>query len=206
MDWDPDLYDHAIRAEIPTYDQFQEAVAEATAGLETQSVLELGIGTGETARRVRVLHPGAYWIGIDASEPMLQRAREAMPDADLRLCRLEERLPPGPFDLVVSALAIHHLDAAGKRDLFRRIARVARVGGVFVLGDLVVPERPDDAQIEIDWITDLPDRVGDQLEWLDAAGFDAELLWEHRDLAVLRATRRSSGHEKGRSVTPPLLV
>jgi len=59
-----------------------------------------------------------------------------------------------------------------------------------VLGDVVVPERPEDAQIEIDWVVDLPDRAEDQLVWLDSAGFDAMLVWSQRDLAVIRAVRR----------------
>jgi tRNA (cmo5U34)-methyltransferase len=190
IDWDPEGYLDAIRAEIAGYDEFQEAVARATRAVEARAVLELGVGTGETARRVRALHPQATWTGIDASEPMLRRAREAMPDAALRKGRLEEPLPAGPFDLVVSALAVHHLDSDGKRSLFRRVSAALRPGGLFVLGDVVVPERPEDTQIEIDWVVDLPDRADDQLEWLEDAGFDAELVWSHRDLAVVRATRR----------------
>jgi tRNA (cmo5U34)-methyltransferase len=190
IEWDPDLYPGAIRAEIPTYDVFQDEVAAATSLVGARVVLELGVGTGETARRVRAVHPDASWTGIDASKPMLDRARKAMPDADLRLGRLEDPLPDGEFDLVVSALAIHHLDADEKRKLFRRIATVVRPGGCFVLGDVVVPERAEDAQIEIDWVTDLPDRAVDQLEWLRDTGFDAELVWSHRDLAVIRAIRR----------------
>ena len=189
IEWDPDRYLDASRAEIAGYDEFQEAVARATAAVEARTVLELGVGTGETARRIRSFHPSARWTGVDASEAMLGRAREAMPDADLRRGRLEEPLPEGHVDLVVSALAIHHLDGAGKRDLFRRVAAALPSGGVFVLGDVVVPQRPEDAQIEIDWVVDLPDRVDDQLRWLDGAGFDAELVWSHRDLAVMRGTR-----------------
>jgi tRNA (cmo5U34)-methyltransferase len=104
--------------------------------------------------------------------------------------RLEDPLPGGPFDLVLSALAVHHLPAAGKQDLFRRIAAVLRPSGRFVLGDVVVPANPDDAQIEIDWVVDLPDRATDQLAWLDSTGFDSELVWSHRDLAVIRAVLR----------------
>jgi tRNA (cmo5U34)-methyltransferase len=187
MDWNPDLYLEAIRREIPRFDDFQDAVAEATRRVDARAVLELGVGTGETARRVRALHPRASWTGIDASEPMLARARETLPDADLRPRRLEDPLPDGPFDLVVSALAVHHLPAEGKRDLFRRVAGVVAPSGVFVLGDVVVPERAEDAQIEIDWVVDLPDSSEDQLAWLREAGFDADIVWSHRDLAVIRA-------------------
>jgi tRNA (cmo5U34)-methyltransferase len=147
-------------------------------------VLELGTGTGETALRVLANHPDAHWTGIDASEAMLARARERLPHADLRLARLEDPLPSGPFDLAVSVLAVHHLAGPAKRDLF---ARVAQVAIAFVLGDVVVPERPEDAAIEIDWEYDLPSSVAEQLEWLREAGFDAEATSIRPDLAVFVA-------------------
>jgi len=117
---------------------------------------------------------------------MLARARERMPEADLRLSRLEDPLPGGPFDLVVSALAVHHLDAEAKRDLFRRVAGVTNV---FVLGDVVVPERPEDAVIDVDGVYDIPSSVADQLAWLREAGFDAEATLVRADLAVFRCQK-----------------
>src|SRR5438445_1352266 len=166
FDWDPDTYLPEMFAEVPGYEELEEAVAAATAGSRPQTVLELGTGTGETALRVLARHPGARWTGIDSSEPMLDRARERLPPADLRLGRLQDPLPPGPFDLVVSVLAVHHLDAAGKRDLFKRVAQVT---DAFVLGDVVVPARPEDAVIEVDGVHDLPSSVPEQLAWLDEA-------------------------------------
>jgi SAM-dependent methyltransferase len=62
----------------------------------------------------------------------------------LRVNRLEDPLPEGTFDLVVAALAVHHLDGAGKADLFARVAARLRPGGRFVLGDVVVREDPAD--------------------------------------------------------------
>ncbi len=187
-EWNPDTYLAQMNAEIPGYEELEEAVAAATAGLSLQTVLELGTGTGETALRVLARHPGARWTGIDASEPMLDRARERLPNADLRLGRLEEPLPAEPFDLVVSALAVHHLDAEGKRDLFNRVAQVTHA---FVLGDVVVPERPEDAAIEIDGVYDVPSSVPEQLSWLHAAGFDdAAASYVRPDLAVFVARRR----------------
>jgi tRNA (cmo5U34)-methyltransferase len=186
VEWDPDRYLEMMLAEVPSYVDLEDQVAAATAGLEVSHVLELGVGTGETARRVLALHPEASWTAIDANEAMLSRARENLPGADLRLSRLEDPLPEGPFDLVVSSLVVHHLDGPGKQDLFRRVFDVTRV---FVLGDVFVPEDPADAQIEIDWVVDLPDRLDDQLEWLRAAGFEAEPRWSYKDLAVVRASR-----------------
>jgi tRNA (cmo5U34)-methyltransferase len=177
--------------EVPGYEQLEDAVASATLGADVRTVLELGTGTGETALRVLKAHPHAHWTGIDASEPMLGRARERLPNADLRLGRLEDPLPAGPFDLVVSVLAVHHLDGPAKRDLFKRLADVVAPGGRIVLGDVVVPERPEDAVIEIDWVMDVPSSVPEQLAWLDEAGFDADATLVRPDLAVLVATRRT---------------
>ncbi|HZE29062.1 MAG TPA: class I SAM-dependent methyltransferase, partial [Gaiellaceae bacterium] len=128
----------------------------------------------------------AEWVGIDSSEPMLARARERLPGADLRLQRLEDELPQGPFDLVLSALAVHHLEGTGKRALFSRVARVMEPGGHFVLGDVVVPPAGEEGPIYIDWEMDKPDSVEDQLAWLRDAGFEAEAAGVRVDLAVFR--------------------
>jgi tRNA (cmo5U34)-methyltransferase len=198
VDWNPETYLEAMLEEIPSFPEFQERVAEATRGVRAETMLELGIGTGETTRRVLAQHPAARLTAIDSSAAMLERARSAYPDADLRLSALEEPLPEGPFDLVISALAVHHLDGSRKRELFRRVADVVAPGGRFVLGDVVVPEREQDAQIPIDWEMDLPDRVDDQVQWLQEAGLDAEVVWTFKDLAVISAARADrTGGERG---------
>ena len=67
---------------------------------------------------------------------------------------------------------------------------MASVAESFVLGDLVVPERPEDAVIFVDWVMDLPSSVGEHLAWLDEAGFDADAAYVRPDLAVFTAKRR----------------
>jgi tRNA (cmo5U34)-methyltransferase len=187
--WDPDRYVDEMLAEIADYPELQAQTAAAAQEVAITRMLELGIGTGETAQRMLALHPNAQLTGIDASSEMLEHARPDFPGADLRLGRLEDPLPEGPFDLVYSTLVVHHLDRAGKRDLFRRIAEVLRPDGLFVLADLVVPDDPADVVTPIDWEMDLPDRLDDQLDWLLQAGFEAEPQWTYKDLAVVRAKR-----------------
>jgi len=186
--WDPAHYLDLMRAEVPAYERLQDEVASAASGLEARDVLDLGTGTGETARRVRSLYPEARLTGLDDSPEMLAAARIHLGNDPLLLvARLEDPLPPGPYDLVVSALAVHHLDPAGKQDLFRRVARVLRPGGRFVLADVVVPEQPSDVVTPLSPDYDLPDTVADQLAWLEAAGLDPRVAWSLRDLAVLAA-------------------
>jgi tRNA (cmo5U34)-methyltransferase len=191
--WNPDEYPALMRAEVPDYERLQEELVAATQGADAQSILDLGTGTGETARRVLHAHPGARLSGIDSSQPMLDEARSSLDRtrATVRLSRLEDPLPPGPFDLCISALAVHHLDGPGKADLFKRVGAVLTTGGRFVLADVVVPDDPADALTPLSPGYDLPSTVAEQLTWLGAAGFEAEVTWRHRDLAVLSGERRS---------------
>jgi tRNA (cmo5U34)-methyltransferase len=46
-------------------------------------------------------------------------------------------LPEGPYDAVVSALAIHHLSDRDKRDLFARVHGALAAGGAFVNAEQV---------------------------------------------------------------------
>ena len=185
--FEPGTYLENMRADIPVFDELQEETAAATEGVGVRDVLELGIGTGMTARAVLERYPSARLVGIDESEAMLEAAELK---GDLRVSRLEDALPEGPFDLVVSCLAVHHLDSDSKRDLFRRVAEVLRPGGRFVLADVVVPENPDDEVTPTTPGFDRPDPLGDQLDWLRHAGFEAATTWSWKDLAVVRADLR----------------
>jgi tRNA (cmo5U34)-methyltransferase len=191
--WNPDEYRALMRAELPDYDRLQEELVAATQCADARLILDLGTGTGETARRVLAAHPRARLVGIDSSEPMLDVARRSLDAAraTLRLGRLEDPLPPGPFDLCISALAVHHLDGPGKANLFKRLGPVLSPVGTFVLADVVVPDDPADAVTPLSPDYDLPSTVAEHLIWLDAAGFEAGVTWDHRDLAVMRGRRGS---------------
>jgi tRNA (cmo5U34)-methyltransferase len=185
--WNPVTYPRTIREDIPDYDVLQEEVVAATRDLDVRTVLELGTGSGETARRLLEAHPEARLYGRDSSEEMLSGARAVLPQerATLELGRLQDPLPEGRFDLVVSALTVHHLEGEAKADLFQRIERVLEPGGRFVLADLIVPENPEDVVTWNEPGYDFPSGVDDQLEWMRAAGLRERLWWGRRDLAVL---------------------
>jgi tRNA (cmo5U34)-methyltransferase len=185
--FDPDSYDALMASGVPAYGRLQRAIADACgSSTRPMRLLELGTGTGETAVHALASHPEAVLVGVDASEDMLSRARVRLPEADLRVARLQDPLPEGPFDLVFSALAVHHLDAAEKADLFARVLAVLGGGGRFVLGDLIVPADPADVVTPIDGVFDIPSSLDEQLGWLRAAGFaEVAAPWVERDLAVM---------------------
>jgi tRNA (cmo5U34)-methyltransferase len=172
--WTPDTYLEEIRADVPRYDELQKRTIDAIR-FPPGRVLELGVGTGETTRRLLERYPDADVIGLDSTPEMVFRARET--GIEVRLARMEDPLPDGPWDLVLSVLSVHHLEADGKRDLFRRVREQSRA---LVLGDVV------DADVQIASVeagVDFPDPPNDVAEWCGG-----EVVWRADDLAVIRAT------------------
>lgn len=192
-DWgfDPATYAETVRAEIPAYDKFQELIVLAAyAEWRGGRVLELGTGTGETARRLLERLEGAEMVSIDESPAMLAEASKVLPTDRVQLIqrRLQDPLPEGPFDLIVSALAIHHLDDHEKPGLFARIRDTLGPAGRFVLADVIVPDYPARALIPLTPGYDRPSPLADQLGWLRAAGFrSADVVWRNDDLAIVVA-------------------
>lgn len=196
--FNPATYEEMIRQDLPDYERLQDEVVAASVdpgpgpALGACRILDLGTGTGETAFRLLARLGSATLVGIDESEAMLGVARERLDRARSRLAvaRLQDPLPDGPFQLVASALSVHHLDGDEKADLFGRIAGVLAPGGRFVLGDVVVPDDPAARTAELTPGYDKPSTVADQLRWLRDAGLAARVTWAALDLAVLVADRR----------------
>lgn len=160
FDWKPEVYLERIRAEIPGYDALQDQ-AVAAIPHAPERVLELGMGTGETTRRLIEAHPEAWVVGLDASPDMVFRARQTYDD--VQLARMEDPLPDGPWDLVISVLSVNQLDDEQKQNLCRQVKGQSRS---LVIGDVF---------------------VGDQLSNL-TSWCEGEVIWQQGDLAVIRAT------------------
>jgi tRNA (cmo5U34)-methyltransferase len=173
--FEPETYEEMIREDVPRYDELQRLTVEAVPFVPGR-VLELGVGTGETTRRLLARFPDAEVTGLDSTPEMVFAAREL--GIEVRLARMEDPLPDGPWDLVISVLTIHHLDADAKRELFRRVREQSRA---LVFGDVV--EVPPEQQVaSLTEGFDMPSPAADQATWCGG-----EVLWEADDLAVIRA-------------------
>jgi tRNA threonylcarbamoyl adenosine modification protein (Sua5/YciO/YrdC/YwlC family) len=188
--FDAATYAQEIREDLPAYDQLQDELAGAS-GAGARRILELGTGTGETARRLLARHPDAVLVGIDENEQMLALASESLPDGRVSLLagRIEDELPSGPFDVIASALCVHHLSGEGKASLFSRVRDALAPDGLFVLGDVVIPVDPALATTPLTPGYDRPSPLADQVRWLAEAGLEPQIVWEHGDLAVVAARR-----------------
>ena len=169
----PETYLEEIRAEVPRYDELQDRTIEAIP-FPPGRALELGVGTGETARRLLERYPEVELTGLDSQPEMVFRAREL--GIEVRLARMEDPLPDGPWDLVIAVLAVHHLVDDQKQDLFRRVREQSRS---LVLGDVVAVPEP---VAPLEEGVDFPASAADLAEWTGG-----EVVWEGDDLAVIRA-------------------
>ena len=159
FDWTPEVYLERIRSQVPRYDELQEQAIGAIP-FPPERVLELGMGTGETTRRLIEAFPDAWVVGLDASPDMVFRARQTYDD--IQLARMEDPLPDGPWDLVIAVLSVGDLSDDDLQTLCRRVKEHSRA---LVIADAF---EEDKLQKLVDW----------------SAG---EVTWQADGLAVIRA-------------------
>ena len=201
-------YDASRRRLVPRADEFYAAaVAVVPAG--ARRVLDLGAGTGALSVLVAERCPEAELVLLDGAPTMLDQARERLGErATYVVGDLRDPLPDGPWEAIVSALAIHHLADDDKRALLRRVAEALPLGGVFVNAEQIAgATHHDDAAhrahheaharaagvADEEWAAaqermthDRCATADDQLQWLREAGFArAESQWADGRFAVL---------------------
>jgi tRNA (cmo5U34)-methyltransferase len=110
-------------------------------------VLELGAGHGLLTAEVLEAFPNATLLALDLSPVMVEEGPRRLVRFGARVSYrqwdLEEAGWPdgvdGPFDAVVSSLAIHHLHRRRKVELARQLLERLQPGGVFLNLDYTVP-------------------------------------------------------------------
>jgi len=212
-----------IRAGIPYgVDQIAMALRVASSlRSDVSSVLDLGCGDGIVGFSARQIWPGARLTLVDFSMPMLDAARVrfageqgvAFIDVDFGAPHWIEHIADrAPFDLVVSAYAIHHQEDDRKRTLYHEISELLAPGGVFIniehvqsatpaleavwnrlLVETLIAQHPErnPAQVEREFAV-RPDRFANrlapletQLDWLRDAGLlDVDCYFKILELAV----------------------
>ncbi|MFD7073951.1 class I SAM-dependent methyltransferase [Nocardioides sp. NPDC059952] len=139
---------------LPLYDLFTRfarvhALHERTvelAGIESgQSVLDVGCGTANLSFAVLRAVPGAVVTGHDPDDGALRIAARKAGRRGVRLSLVQgyaDRLLPkdGSVDHVVSSLALHHVDDAGRKGFGREAHRILRPGGKVTIVDFGAPD------------------------------------------------------------------
>lgn len=135
---------------------------------KTDSVLEIGTGTGELALRFSVYCRKV--VAIDVSKTMIYFAKmkaESQKKINIRFCNagfLTYKNYDEPFDVIVTQLALHHLPDYWKMIALRRVYGMLKEGGKFYLRDVVFPSLIQDYDSYFNnIITDLRKSAGDKL-------------------------------------------
>ena len=123
--WDPPQY---LRFGDERSRPFVDLVARVPTA-DARSVVDLGCGPGNLTATLARRWPGASITGVDSSRQMIDVAQRDHEDGALRfvLAEVDQWLPPGPVDVVVSNATLHWLP--GHASLLRRFAGWVAPGG-----------------------------------------------------------------------------
>jgi len=137
-------YDASVRdASFPLagYDDVLDAVVRLSGVEAGHRVLDIGVGTGNLARRVAA--SGCTLWGVDFSVEMLERARAKLPAAHLVRADLRDGWAdglPDRVDRIVSAYVFHEFPDAMKLRLLKDLGDHLSPNGRIVIGDVAFPD------------------------------------------------------------------
>jgi len=205
-------YDGQRKKFIPCFDDFYRvSVSVASVNRENPDILDIGAGTGLLSTFLMERYPDASFTLIDISEKMLDIAKDRFRSnsnvkyivGDYSKYHFVEK-----YDMVVSALSIHHLEDEEKKEIYKKSYSLLKQNGIFINADQVYGETPFietlNKKIWRQYIEDsgLPEEeilagyerikldkeatLDQQMDWLKEAGFcDVSCIYKFYHFAVM---------------------
>jgi tRNA (cmo5U34)-methyltransferase len=210
-------YDSQREYIIPEMRQYYGAAVWAMESPAPEpAILDVGAGTGLLSAFLLEKFPDARLTLMDIAENMLDLARKRFatrPKTAYVVCDYSRSDLGGPYDIICSALSIHHLAPEDKRRLFGRIFTALNPGGMFVNADQAEGETPYFRQRYLEYwngffrngpmtpaqqaeimkrrdTLDRNEKLSVQLRWLKEAGFtDVDVVYKNRTFIVTVARK-----------------
>jgi len=185
-------------------------------------ILDVGSGHGPVAVACLDAFPNSHAIGLDISDAMMAEGGKRMARFGDRFRYMvgdfgagslpQNAVAAGPYDLVVSSRAIHHLPPDRMKNLYADIYANLRPGGAFFNLDTASPEdgfvddlfrsirraeqppspprNPNEVPHSVSSYHHRDATLARHLEWLKDAGFVAyECFWKHLGRALIGGWR-----------------
>lgn len=133
---------------VPRRDEQIATACDLLRDLPAPRVLDICAGQGRLTEACLQAKSDAFVTLLDNCAGMLAAAQTRLKQFEGRYRLLEASIEdrswrqPCSYNAVVSSLAVHHLDAQGKRALYRDVYNMLVPGGVFAMIDLVEAAGP----------------------------------------------------------------
>lgn len=205
-------YDSQRRNIIPCFEDFYRTlVAIANVDNNIPKILDIGAGTGLCSYFLLKKYPDAKLTLIDLSDKMLDIAKKRFannPSVQYIAQDYTQYEYSDQYDIIISALSIHHLAGDQKKQLYEIFFQQLKPGGVFVNADQVLGQTEFlDNLYKTDWQVkietsglsraeieaayeriklDKMSTLADQLDWLRQAGFsNVDCVYKSFNFVVL---------------------
>lgn len=185
------------------YIKMAELVPEST-----ESILDLGCGTGLELDEIFKRLPDVSVVGIDLTQAMLDKLAQKHYDKNIRLiCRnyFEVDFGENSYDVAISFQTMHHFSHAEKVGLYARICNALKEKGVYIECDYMVNEQSVEDELFAEneklrremnipdgefYHFDTPCTIDNQIGMLKKAGFlSAEMVWRMENTTIIVAKK-----------------
>src|SRR5262249_8815614 len=135
-------------AVVPSRAEQIATVCDLLAGIPVPRVLDLCCGEARLSEEYLSRVPDGTVTVLDGSAEMLGLAAARLARFGGRVSQVRADIGdrgwrgPAGYGGVMTSLAVHHLDGAGKQELYRDLHGMLAPGGMFVMADLVEPTGP----------------------------------------------------------------
>lgn len=174
----------------------------------TENLLDLGCGTGLELEEIFRLHPNISVTGIDLTKEMLDRLSEKFSGKNITLINgdyFKTDLGENVYDAAVSFQTMHHFSHDMKTELYKRIKRSLKRGGVYIECDYMVETEEEEDRLFAEnarirkemnipdgefYHFDTPCTVDNQIKMLFTAGFaDIKKVFRTQNTTIITAKK-----------------
>lgn len=209
-------YDEQRKLFLPCFEDFYLRCLEMVEFADDcPRVLDIGSGTGLFTSFLLEKYPNAKVTLIDLSEKMLDIAKKRFQgneNIEYIIADYTNYEFGSEFDIIISALSIHHLNAENKKKLYNNCFNWLDQNGVFINADQVLSEFVEienkftkiwreqvencglsQEEIQKGYLRvsfDDPSTLSQQLNWLNEAGFSTyDIVYKYYQFCVFYAKK-----------------